>query len=224
MDLASLREKAIVFTKQRIKETIKTDHVIIQLVGELEDLDSVTNKLMKRLKDWSMLHIPEWHEDENEVLVKKLASIPASSMGKPLTKEEHAAFEKVRQQILVLYAHKEEQRKELELLMQKEMPNITCLAGSWIAGRLLRIAGSLEDLSSMPASTIQVLGAEKALFRHMTRGSKPPKYGVLLAHEYVASAEHKGKAARTLADKLAIAAKVDYFKGEFIGDKLKEML
>ena len=78
----------------------------------------------------------------------------------------------------------------------------------------------------MPASTIQILGAEKALFRHMKTGAKPPRHGVIVAHPLISRAPDKmhGKIARTLADKISIAAKVDYFRGQFIGDKLRKEL
>jgi nucleolar protein 56 len=78
----------------------------------------------------------------------------------------------------------------------------------------------------MPASTIQILGAEKALFRHMKTGAKPPRHGIIISHPLIARAPDKmhGKIARALADKLSIASKVDYFKGNFIGDKLKKSL
>ena len=76
----------------------------------------------------------------------------------------------------------------------------------------------------MRSSTIQVLGAEKALFRHMKTGAKPPRHGIIIKHPLISSAKQKehGKRARTLADKIAIAVKVDYFKGKFIGDTLKK--
>lgn len=77
-----------------------------------------------------------------------------------------------------------------------------------------------------PASTIQVLGAEKALFRHMKTGAKPPRHGVIVQHPLLSGAPQKmhGKIARALADKISIAVKVDYFKGKFIGDKLRKGL
>jgi len=78
----------------------------------------------------------------------------------------------------------------------------------------------------MPSSTIQMLGAEKALFRHLRTGAKPPKHGIILQHPLVASAKkaNRGKYSRSLADKISIAVKADYFKGKFIGDKLKKEL
>ena len=86
--------------------------------------------------------------------------------------------------------------------------------------RLIALAGSFERLATLPASTIQILGAEKALFRHIKTGAKSPKHGVILQHPLVLDAKAKGKAARQVADKISIAARIDFFKGEFRGDIL----
>jgi nucleolar protein 56 len=76
-------------------------------------------------------------------------------------------------------------------------------------------AGGLDRLAVLPASTIQILGAEKALFRALRTGSRPPKHGILFQHQEVHMAPkwQRGKIARTLANKIAIAARVDYYRG-----------
>jgi nucleolar protein 56 len=114
----------------------------------------------------------------------------------------------------------------LEKTMRAYCPNLTTLAGSLIGAKLLSEAGSLKRLAMMRSSTIQLLGAEKALFRHIRTGAKPPKYGYLLQHQLVQKAKRqdRGKAARALADKIFIAVRMDYFKGEFLGDKLLKEL
>ncbi|MEM0149807.1 MAG: hypothetical protein QXW10_02850, partial [Candidatus Micrarchaeaceae archaeon] len=85
-------------------------------------------------------------------------------------------------------------------------------------------AGSMERLATMPASTIQLLGAEKALFKHIKFGSKPPKYGVLFKLPAISNGKRsaRGKIARLYATKISIALKADYFSKRFIADKLKE--
>jgi nucleolar protein 56 len=100
------------------------------------------------------------------------------------------------------------------------------LTGINIGAKMIAKAGSIEKMAFMPASTIQLLGAEEALFRHIKTGARPPKYGILLQHILVAKAKRpdKGKVAKALADKISIAIKVDFFKGEFIGDRLKRDL
>ena len=96
------------------------------------------------------------------------------------------------------------------------MPNVTYLTDDKIAAELLAKAGSLERLAMMPASTIQLLGAEKALFKHIKFGSKPPKYGIIFKLPAVTSAqrEKKGMVARAYATKICIALKADYHHQE----------
>ncbi len=110
--------------------------------------------------------------------------------------------------------------------MKDYCPNITVVAGVMVGAKLIALAGDLKRLILFPSSTVQLLGAEKALFRHMKTGARVPKHGIIHEHALVAKAskENKGKAARALADKISMAAKIDYFKGEFIGDKLKKKL
>jgi nucleolar protein 56 len=106
--------------------------------------------------------------------------------------------------------------------MEKVCPNMLVITGSLIGAKLMDQAGGLKNLMEFPASTIQLLGAEKALFRHMKTGAKSPKFGFLHEHPLISQnpKQIQGKIARTLADKICLAVKVDYFKGEFIGDKL----
>ena len=110
--------------------------------------------------------------------------------------------------------------------MGEYCPNLKELAGSTIGAKLLEHTGSLKRLVMMPASTIQILGAEKALFRHIKTGARPPKFGLIHDHQFIQSAKRneQGKRARALADKLSLAVKMDYFKGEFIAKRLKTEL
>ena len=101
--------------------------------------------------------------------------------------------------------------------MTKYCPNLLELAGATIAARLIELGKGLKHLALLPASTVQLLGAEKALFRHLKTGSRSPKYGVIINHPLIQKAprDKRGKAARMLADKLSLCARLDFFKGEF---------
>jgi len=98
-------------------------------------------------------------------------------------------------------------------------PNLAEMAGPVLAARLLSLAGGLESLAKKPAGTVQVLGAEDALFAHLRGRGSSPKHGVIFTHEYVRGTrpEDRGSAARALAGKLAIAARIDHYAGEFRG-------
>jgi nucleolar protein 56 len=114
----------------------------------------------------------------------------------------------------------------IKIAAESIMPNITYITDAKIAAELLSKAGSLERLATMPASTLQLLGAEKALFKHLKFGSKPPKYGVLFKLQEVSSArkEFRGRIARVYATKLSIASRADAFSKRFIAKELKEMI
>jgi nucleolar protein 56 len=108
--------------------------------------------------------------------------------------------------------------------MQKTAPNISALAGPLLGARLIKLSNGLKRMAILPSSTIQILGAEDAFFRFLKTGKKPPKHGIIFQYPEIRNAkrEIRGKLSRTLASKLAVAAKIDAYKGEFIGDKLNE--
>ncbi|MCL5102333.1 MAG: C/D box methylation guide ribonucleoprotein complex aNOP56 subunit, partial [Candidatus Marsarchaeota archaeon] len=108
--------------------------------------------------------------------------------------------------------------------VHRMLPNAAYITEDKIAAELLSKAGSMERLATFPASTIQLLGAEKALFKHIKFGSKPPKYGVIFKLPEIANARKdvKGRIARLYAAKLAMALKADYYTHNFIADKLKK--
>lgn len=95
-------------------------------------------------------------------------------------------------------------------------PNLNALVGSQVAARLMTQAGSLTKLAKCPASTIQILGAEKALFRALRTRGRTPKYGLLFHSSFIGKAapENKGRISRFLAAKCAIASRIDCFSEE----------
>jgi nucleolar protein 56 len=95
-------------------------------------------------------------------------------------------------------------------------PNLSALAGPVLAARLISLAGGLEDLAKLPSGTVQLLGAEDALFAHLRGQAPSPKHGIIYTHEYVhgTDTEHRGSAARALAGKLSIAARIDHYSGD----------
>ena len=120
-----------------------------------------------------------------------------------------------------------EYEKYQEELCQEICPNISTVAGAAIAAKLISHVGSLSKLSLLPASTIQVLGAEKALFKHLkNKRIDPPKHGIIFQHVYISSSPKvvRGKIARALANKITLAAKADAFTKRFIAEDLKKDL
>ena len=232
--------KNIQLTKFDIKNSVKDDILLIQAINSINGIGKSINFLVKNLREWYDLHNPEFsratesHEDfvknimENgkEELLKKLSIKIFESVGADLEQENLEPIKSLAHQVYDLYQLKKDQFNYISTLMDDLCPNLKAVADVLVGAKLIEHAGSLKRLSEMPSSTIQILGAEKALFRHMKTGAKPPRHGVIVNHPLIASAPDKmhGKIARALADKISIAAKVDYFKGKFIGDKLRKEL
>jgi nucleolar protein 56 len=235
-----IREAILVCNKRKIAESLKADYLIVQAVNNIDEIDKVANNMAKRLREWYELYNPEFsksiesHQKFAELiqkksrkeLLKEAGISEQESMGAEFSGKDLKPVMMLAEQVSSLFELRDRQAEYVEKSMKKQMPNVTEICGSLIGAKLLSIAGSLERLALFPASTIQLLGAEKALFRHIKTGSRPPKFGVIINHPLVAKAKsgEKGKAARMLADKISIAAKIDFFKGEFRGDLLKKEL
>lgn len=231
----------IAIVKKAISESVKQEQFIIQSINAIEELDRICNGLSKRLREWYGYYFPEAVEriNDNEIFVRTILQKDknelmkefhiATSMGPNISSEiEKIDIDKILEfarQIQSIYDERESLKNYLEELMKTLCPNINAVAGYIIGAKILEKAGSLKHLSMLPSSTIQLLGAEKALFRHLrNKKIRPPKHGLIINHPFVLDSKNKGKSARMLSAKISIASKVDYFKGEYIGDKLKEEL
>ena len=251
-----MRTALIELTRRKLRKAAeKRDLLAVQAIRAIDDIDKTINLFVARLREWYSLHFPELddlvrehpdyvkivaqlgHRDNitKEALVKlgfsegkaeRIVEAAKKSIGADLSDFDIAKIQTLASIIAELYRLRNELTEYIENVMKEVAPNITALVGPLLGARLLSLAGSLEDLARLPASTIQVLGAEKALFRALRTGGKPPKHGVIFQFPAIHRSPRwqRGKIARALAAKLAIAAKVDYFTGRFIGDKLKEEL
>ena len=144
-----------------------------------------------------------------------LSLIKEKSRGGKITEENFVIVQSLAKQILDLFELRKNLGEHIEEQMKEIAPNIAVILGTAVGARILAHAGSLKRLATMPASTIQILGAEKALFRSLKTGANPPKHGILFQHAIVHSAPRwqRGKIARAIAAKAAIAARVDVFGG-----------
>jgi len=229
MNYSELKKQMIKKTKQDVKKNLlRRDRVIVHAVKTIDTIDKTGNLLIEKLREWYSVYNPEFKSKDNEKLFKAISSLEKKedSMGADLTQEDLKQIQNYSEKIKALHDERKNISSYLEKIMKEEAPNITAVTGSILGARLIATAGSLEKLAEFPSSTIQVLGAEKALFAHLKKGVKPPKYGLLFQFPLVrkASKKNKGKIARKAASKISIAAKVDFFKGKFIGDKLMQEL
>jgi nucleolar protein 56 len=152
-----------------------------------------------------------------------MAMVAEKSMGADMAEQDLAEIQALSKNVLELYELRKNMEHYVEKTMEEVAPNTKAVAGALLGARLIAIAGSLQNLAMRPASTIQVLGAEKALFRSLKTGARPPKHGLIFQHTLLHDAKRwqRGKIARAIAGKLAIAARSDAFGGKYVGDKLK---
>ncbi len=251
-----LHKLGLEMTRRKLRRAAeKRDLLAAQAIRAIDDIDKTINLFVARLREWYSLHFPELddlvreHEDyisilaelghrENvakEALVKlgfseskaeKIAEAANKSIGADLSDFDIRPIQTLASIVKELYRLRGELAEYIAAVMKEVAPNVTALVGPLLGARLISLAGSLEELARLPASTIQVLGAEKALFRALRTGGKPPKHGVIFQYPDIHRSPRwqRGKIARALAAKLAIAAKVDAFSGRYIGDQLKEAL
>ncbi|USN45635.1 MAG: hypothetical protein H6502_00700 [Candidatus Woesearchaeota archaeon] len=226
---ATLRKELLDTTKEEVVKATGPDSAIIACISFVDELESTIGKTYKKLLEWYDLFVPELELTMTEFIEaagkqKPSALKKAKSMGGAFLASDETMIQANVKLLESMQANKEKNLAYLEQLTKKHLPNVHLLLGSVLTAKLVKHAGSLKKLASVPASTIQLYGAEKALFRHLKTRAKSPKHGVIITHPYVQESENKGKAARVLADKIAICARTDYFKGELIAKKiLKEL-
>ena len=247
------------YYRHKLKFSIdKVDVMVIQAVGLLDDLDKELNNYAMRLREWYGWHFPEVGKilsdnltyakvilkmgmrtnakniefgtdllnPEDEAHIKEAAEI---SMGSEISAEDELNIRELCNQIIFLTEYRQTLTEYLRTRMMTIAPNLTTMVGELVAARLISHAGSLISLAKMPGSTIQIFGAEKALFRALKTKSQTPKYGLIYHASIVGQANPKikGKISRSLASKCALCIRVDALgentEGE-IGKKSKKIL
>lgn len=248
-----MHQIAMETTKLRVKRAVeKRDLIIVQAIQTIDDLDKTINLFMSRVREWYGIHFPELdrlldkHETyarlvfklgskdnftdeklEKEAILKskaeKIAKSAETSMGADLAETDLTQIQTLCKNVLELYQLRQTLENYLDTTMEEVAPNINAVVSSLLGARLIALAGGLTNLAKMPSSTIQVLGAEKALFRSLKTGARPPKHGIIFQHTLLHEAKRwqRGKIARAMAGKLAIAARADAFGSRYIGEELK---
>lgn len=217
----------------------KVDTMIIQAIALLDDLDKELNTYAMRVKEWYGWHFPEMARiindnlaysrvilsmgmrsnagttdltdilpEEIEGAVKAAAEV---SMGTEITDEDLENIQALAEQVVGFTEYRQQLSSYLSARMQAIAPNLTALVGELVGARLIAHAGSLMNLAKSPASTIQILGAEKALFRALKTKHDTPKYGLIYHASLIgqATGKNKGKIARMLATKATLGLRVD---------------
>lgn len=227
----------------------KVDTMIVQAISLLDDLDKELNNYIMRCKEWYGWHFPELSKiiqdniayckiikkmgyktnaatmelndilpEEIEEKVKEAAEV---SMGTEISEEDLSNITNLCDQVLEISEYRNQLYEYLKNRMMAVAPNLTALVGELVGARLIAHAGSLLNLAKHPSSTVQILGAEKALFRAMKTKHDTPKYGLIYHASLVgqSGAKYKGKVSRMLAAKAALAIRVDAL-GEDVNNEM----
>ena len=239
-----LRQFALDFSSSKVRRiSEKLDLHISQSINALDELDKIINVIGARLREWYGLHFPELDYliqniftyaeivklagNRNNIDLNMLENLGIESKradmilvavqrskGGDILEENLSIIKKLANEVIMQTELRKILAQQIEEMMEKIAPNIKELLTATVGARLMAKAGSLQKLSVMPASTIQIIGAEKALFRSLKTGAPPPKHGILFQHPILHSAPkwQRGKMARAIASKVAIAARIDLFR------------
>jgi nucleolar protein 56 len=242
----ALREFSLRQSEAKItEESTRLDLQAMEAVLALDELDKMINIIGTRVKEWYQIHFPEilqFYEepvelckfvsdvgdrrnlDEDKAATLKFSENKKRALLSAAQKSRGGTFREEDIERIVVLANlvkdtnevKKRMSNFIEGVMKKIAPNVTAICGATIGARLISKAGGLEKLAMLPSSTIQILGAEKAIFRAIKTGAKPPKHGVIFQHALVHESPkwQRGRIARALASKIAIAARIDFFRKE----------
>lgn len=223
--------------KLRTSEPVPRDRNLVQAIRSLDDMIESSNLMNERLHEWYGLHFPELADHARDRRYSELVSeygnrkeiiahlgLDIESIGSDFEEDDMRAVMDLAGTLCRVYDERDATESYISDIVENISPNMCTLLGGPLTARLISLAGGLERLASLPSSTVQMLGAEKAMFRHLRSGKKPPKHGVIFQHPDVHRSPYwqRGKIARTLAGKILIAAKIDRYGGEFRGDRLAE--
>ncbi|KQC05381.1 MAG: RNA-processing protein [Methanoculleus sp. SDB] len=186
----------------------QSDRELLQMVRILDEMDSVVNLLSERATEWYIVRNPGFSRKYRAITAKKMVARMKGDASAPLAR--------IAADIERISATRSALMREVSSLADRVAPNSSALVGGLVAARLIAKAGGLRELASLPASTVQVIGAENALFTHLRSATPPPKHGIIFQHRRVHNApkDRRGRVARVLAGKLVIAARIDYYRNE----------
>ncbi len=248
------REVSIVLAKSKVSAASEEKDLLIKnAIDAVDEIDKSINVLVMRLREWYSLHHPSLNrlvEDQemfakilsvctgksnitkvclentgvSDTLIQQIIKALTGDIGAELLDADLLVITSLAKSVNGLFQMRNELESYISSMMQSIAPNIGALAGPMIGARLISLAGSLKELARKPSSTIQVFGAEKALFRSLKTGADPPKHGIIYRIPEVNTAPfwQRGKIARSLAGKLSIAARIDAYSDRDVGDSLRE--
>lgn len=238
-----LRDAMLRVAQMGMSYTVPEDRHIVQAVEALDDLTEKANLLAERTRAWYSLYFPELpsllkseeelieliaeygtREEIMEALQEKGVEIDSSHVFmREISDDDLEVVRSLASLTKSTFEEMDAISRYIEKKMQAIAPNLSSLIGPILGARLIALAGGLKRLAILPSGTVQLLGAEAAMFRHIKEGSAGPKHGIIFQHPMLHSAPpwQRGSIARAVAGKISIAARADAFGGADISDKLK---
>lgn len=210
------------------------DKHLIQAINSIDEIDESISKLIERIREWYALYFPEMdliknnetyikliyeNKTKEEIVNAKSDAFPEDMLDieEDINPEDLEIMNNYAKSIYELQQTRKNIINYIDVKMESIAPNLRLLVGSSLGAKLISHAGGLKRLASYPSSTVQIMGAEKALFRHLKSGDRPPKYGLIYQHPQVRGAKwwNRGKIARILAGRISLAARKDVFTHDF---------
>jgi len=216
------------------KESASEDKHLIQAINSIDEIDETISKLIERIREWYALYFPEMeiiknnetyirlisqNKSKEKIMEAKPEAFPDNSLDldEDINPQDLDIMNKYANSIFELQQTRKDIEEYIDEKMESIAPNLKLIVGSSLGAKLISHAGGLKRLATYPSSTVQIMGAEKALFRHLKSGDKPPKYGLIYQHPQVRGAKwwNRGKIARMLAGKISLAVRRDVFTKTF---------
>jgi nucleolar protein 56 len=203
-----LRAATLAATHAAVTEAERADdRQLVHAVRAMDDVERTANELAERVVEWAGTLFED--VDAGVEGARDVARRDASTAAE-------VRVVSLAERVVDLAGERDDLRAFIERRAPAVAPNLAEMAGPVLAARLISLAGGLESLAKKPSGTVQVLGADDALFAHLRGHAPSPKHGIIFTHEYVRGTrqEDRGTAARALAGKLAIAARIDHYSGD----------
>lgn len=226
------------------KESATEDKHLIQAINSIDEIDETISKLIERIREWYALYFPEMdiiknnetyiklisqNKTKDEIIKEKPDAFPNNiiDIEDDINPEDLEIMNNYAKSIFELQKSRKNIEEYIDHKMEDIAPNLRLLVGPTLGAKLISHAGGIKRLAMYPSSTVQIMGAEKALFRHLKSGDRPPKYGLIYQHPQVRGAKwwNRGKIARMLAGKISLAVRRDVFTktiDENVSEEFKE--
>lgn len=216
------------------KASASEDKHLIQAINSIDEIDESISKLIERIREWYALYFPEMdtiknnetyiklisqNKTKDKIIESKPDAFPSEiiDIDEDINPQDLEIMNNYANSIYELQKTRKDIEEYIDLKMESIAPNLRLLVGSSLGAKLISHAGGLKRLAMYPSSTVQIMGAEKALFRHLKSGDRPPKYGLIYQHPQVRGAKwwNRGKIARMLAGMISLAVRRDVFTKTF---------